>query len=85
MDTVNSSSETLNLLFPLAFNREYLTILVGYIEPPFILSGTITNTLSIIGIGNTHFSIYPTPIYCYSIYTNTRYLLVPATSVKYIS
>ena len=42
---------TTSIGFPLAFNRQYLTILIGYIEPPFILIGTLTNSLAIIGIG----------------------------------
>lgn len=51
METSNTTSEILNFGFPLAFNRQYLTILIGYIEPPFILIGTLTNSLAIIGIG----------------------------------
>lgn len=48
MDVANITNEITTVV--LAFNRQYLTILVGYIEPLFILVGTSTNFLSIIGI-----------------------------------
>lgn len=51
----NTSSNAVMTAGLLAFNRNYLIILVGYIQPPFILIGTLTNFLSIIGIGMGHF------------------------------
>ena len=36
---------------PLAYNRQYFTLIFRYIEPPILISGAFTNFLTIIALG----------------------------------
>lgn len=51
METLNLSTQSTTEGNPVAFNRQYLTIFLGYIDPPFLIVGACTNVLTIIGIG----------------------------------
>ena len=51
METLNLSTQSTTEGNPIAFNRQYLTIFLGYIDPPFLIIGACTNVLTIIGIG----------------------------------